>query len=85
MAAMNDPGPSKIAINGPPGLGPMMARADQLLQPRLVRGGPPMAAMNDPGPSKIAINGPPGLGPTMARADQLLQPRLVRGNHLWQP
>ena len=38
MAVINDPGPSKIAINGPPGLRPMMARADQLLQPRLVRG-----------------------------------------------
>ena len=33
MAAINDPGPFKIAINGPPGLGPMMAKADQLLQP----------------------------------------------------
>ena len=38
MAAINDPGPSKTTINGPPGLGPMMARADQLLQLRLVRG-----------------------------------------------
>ena len=42
----------------PPGLGLMMAKADQLLlQPPLVRR-PHMAAMNNLGPSKISINGP---------------------------